>query len=417
MKTRIILSVIFLVALGVRVAATMMFEGLHEGQRPTAGSDGVEFIQLAVSLVQRGEYAYTPGNPTSFRAPGFPCLLAGVYWITGVNNFLAARLVQCLIGAALALVVFALARRLADDSSALVAAFLVALYPNVLYYTIHFSSEPLFTLLLTITVLVLLDAVEHHRLACYGGAGLALGLAALTRPIGLYFAPLFALAVVWSSRREWRHVLSGLTLFAIGMAMVIAPWSVRNYRVHDRWLLLVSNGGSTFWGSNNAIVLTDRTEQGGWITTNRMPDQKKLVREQANEVDKDRLEWEFGKQFLLGHPGEIPRMLWYKLREMWTPVGHTPNQKFNWIIGLSYGVALPFIIVGGWLFVRRPGRTTLQLWILVAPIVGTVLSALVFYGSARFRSTIEPLLLILAAVALTRSVTKIFPAAAATAPR
>ena len=409
MKTRIGLILIFLIAFGVRLAATVAFEGLHEGpSRRGFGADAVEFNAIAVNLVEHHEYAIDPGHSTSFRAPGFPLLLAAVYAVAGVNHFVTARIVFCLIGAALTLVVFALARRLTDDITALIAALLAALYPNILYYTIHFSSEPLFTLLLTATVLALLCAVEQRRLAYYCTAGLLLGLAALTRPIGLYFAPLFALAAAWSGRRNWRAVMAGLALFGAGLTVVIAPWAVRNYRVHDRWLLLVSNGGSTFWGSNNTIVLNERAEQGGWVTTNRMPEQKQLVRTQGNEVDADRMEWNFGKEFLRAHPESIPQLMWYKLREMWTPIGHTPNKKFNWIIGLSYGTALPFMIVGLWLFACHTGRTAAQLSIMAAPIAGTILSGLVFYGSARFRSTIEPFLLIFAAGALSRPFAKLF---------
>jgi 4-amino-4-deoxy-L-arabinose transferase-like glycosyltransferase len=400
----LLLTLIFLAAFGLRLAANAKFEGLNEGPSLSGfGADGVEFNSIASNLVTRHEYARDPGRPTSFRAPGFPFALAGVYLVFGANNYLAARIFFCTIGALLAIVLFFVARIVVGERGALLAAALAAIYPNLVYYNIHFASEPLYTLLLCASVWALLGAAKLRSPWLSGLSGGLLGLAALTRPAALIFFPIFGVAILWlvlkPARREiLKPAILGVALFCGAGVLTIAPWTARNYLVHDRFLVVASNGGSTLWGGNNEIVLGDPTLHGTWITTETMVEQKAKVQQLTNEVDRDRMESDLGKQFLSTHLGDLPRLVWYKLRAFWTPVSATPNARFNLIMELSYGPMLLLMLLGFWFFARR--YPAAQLTILMAPIAGTVLSSLVFYGSARFRCTIEPLLLVFAALAL-----------------
>jgi 4-amino-4-deoxy-L-arabinose transferase-like glycosyltransferase len=398
--TRRALLLICLIALGVRLLATAMFEGMTAGPNAGAMYDGVEYNAIASNLVQSGEFSVKPGHPTSFRAPGFPFALAGVYALFGDRNYLAAHLFFCVVGAALSVFTFLLAREVADETTALVAAAFVAVYPNLAYYAIHFASEPLFTLLLTMSVWVLLRGWRAGGWSSLIIAGLLLGLAALVRPAAFYFLPFFVVAFLARYRRLVPTIV-GVIAMGIGILVPIVPWAVRNHEVHDRYLLLASNGGSTFWGANNQLVLDEPELHGTWISTERMADEKQRVRGIANEVSRDSAEWAMGKTFLKQHATAIPRLAWYKLVAMWTPVSETPNAKFNLILELSYGVALPFMVLGLVMSLRRRGWLDAALWSLIAPIAATTAAAVVFYGSARFRSTIEPLLLIFAATAVS----------------
>jgi 4-amino-4-deoxy-L-arabinose transferase-like glycosyltransferase len=408
-KSYLILALVITLAFSLRLIANHVFEGLKEGpSRKGFGADAVEFNDIAVNLVMHHEYSITTGQPTSFRAPGFPFALAIIYWIAGPNNFLAARIMFCLTGALLCLPIFLIGRTLVNERVGLLSALGVAIYPNILYYNIHFSSEPLFTLLLTCATWFWLCAWKHDSLRNYSISGLMLGLAALTRPVAFYFAPLIAVGIIWIGRRQLSRALTATAILLITVTLPIVPWAFRNYKAHDRWLLFASNGGSTFWGANNEIVLNEPQFNGQWISTERMGNQKNDVKVLSNEVDRDRLEWQHGTQFIREHLDNLPRLCWYKFVELWTPICKTPNQKFNSIIGLSYGAAIPFMLWGIWFLVRDPKLSAAEIIILLVPIVGSVLSCLLFYGSARFRSTIEPILLIFAAVALQSVSTKLF---------
>src|SRR3954452_7665949 len=56
--------------------------------------DEQDYNTLAVNLLRSGEFAFTPGTPTSLRPPLYPALVAGVYRLFGPENFQAVRLLQ-----------------------------------------------------------------------------------------------------------------------------------------------------------------------------------------------------------------------------------------------------------------------------------------------------------------------------------
>lgn len=394
------LVVIVVVAFVIRVYATARFEGMTAPPNSGAFYDGVEFEKIAANLVQHHEFSVHEGQPTSFRAPGLPFALAFVYLLFGVGNFFAAHVFFCAVGAATCVAGYLVARECGGDLVGLLTAAAIAAYPNLLYYCIHFASEPLFTVLLTLSIWAFLRALRDDRWTMYAGSGVLLGLASLTRPAAFYFLPFFGLAALVALGFRLRPRAIGIVAFGLGTIAPVVPWAARNYAVHGQPLLFASNGGSTFWGANNAIVLDDPVNRGGWVSTEDMREQKALVHATRGELAQDQLEWQFGKEFLREHPRVIPRLLWYKFYALWTPVSTSPNATFNVIQTVSYGLALPVMLAGLALFLTRLPLRDRRVVTFAAPILATTAATLVFYGSARFRSTIDPLLLTLAATAV-----------------
>ncbi len=188
---------------------------------------------------------YDPrGVPTSFRPPLYPTFLAGIYFIagTGVRRFFVARMVQTILGAALAPLTYHLARRFFPDrpKAASVAAWVVACYPVLVIYPLALATENLFFVLVLASTLTLLKAAEsiHSREVLdsppknQGGiiqsgwfilAGLLLGLMALTRSVSLGLAGLVVIWV-WVELRRPK-----MAMLVVGMvALVTLPWMVRN---------------------------------------------------------------------------------------------------------------------------------------------------------------------------------------------
>jgi hypothetical protein len=223
---------IYLIALVARLIPVLLSRGLGIGL-----DDMFQYDMLARSLVSGNGYRwyaredvrplepyvefdfasvdYDPvrGVPTSFRAPLYPAFLALVNSIsgTGFGRFFAARLIQViLLGAPLAPLTYLAARALLPvppagrpsreaqfDRPARLAAWLAAFYPMLLIYPMGLGTENLFFLLVLAAFLLLLRTIEQPSVPNYLCAGLALGLAALTRSVILPFA---VLAVLWIAR-------------------------------------------------------------------------------------------------------------------------------------------------------------------------------------------------------------------------
>jgi 4-amino-4-deoxy-L-arabinose transferase-like glycosyltransferase len=244
---------IFLLALALRLAPALLAVNLPIGlddmfqydmlARSLVAGDGYRWyaegdldrIERYVSMERPADYD-PRGVETSFRAPGYPAFLALVYALCGVgpHRFFAARLAQALLGAGLAPLSWALARRVGfGDRAANWAAVLVATFPLLIVYPLALASENLFVPLLTLALVLALRAGEGNRARDHALAGLALGLAALTRSIVAPFVPLAALWACWTAP-EKRAGFRNASLLVLCFLVAIAPWAVRNTLLHGQ---------------------------------------------------------------------------------------------------------------------------------------------------------------------------------------
>ena len=79
--------------------------------------------------------------------------------------------------------------------------------------------------------------------------GALLGATALTRPEYLPFAAVFGLLALVrvGRRRSWRLGLVSAALLVGTFALVLAPWTVRNYVVLDRFVPVTTGGGKALF--------------------------------------------------------------------------------------------------------------------------------------------------------------------------
>jgi 4-amino-4-deoxy-L-arabinose transferase-like glycosyltransferase len=138
---------------------------------------------------------------------------------------------------------FLLARALFDERAALATAGLVAFYPSLVGHSHLLWTETLYVMLSFGWALLLVHGVRRDRWWSLAAAGLLLGYGALVRQTGM---PTIGLAVVWLwvlGAARWRPLLARALVVVAGAALVIAPWTVRNWRVYDRVVLISTTGG------------------------------------------------------------------------------------------------------------------------------------------------------------------------------
>ncbi len=202
-----------------------------------------------VAVDERGFVAGPEGEPTAFWAPGYPFALAPLYAVFGPDER-AAKALNALAGALTVVPIFLLARRLAGDAAGLVAAALFAVAPPLIFWTPALFSEPLFTLGVATTIAVALHAGERRTLAWFLAAGLVLAATAFVRSQGLLMI-VPVLVLVWPRRDGdvWRAGVSPVPMLRMalpliaGVAVLVAPWAVRNQRVMGEPYLINDNLG------------------------------------------------------------------------------------------------------------------------------------------------------------------------------
>lgn len=235
---------IFLVALGLRLVWAWWIPVMPV-------SDGAAYDAFARTLVDHGVFGWTATEPTAFWPPGTTFIHAALYWAFGVNYL---PIVAVNIGMSLGLIVICarLAARFWGPRVALPTAWVLALWPTLVMYPTILASELPFLVL----TLLSLDVWTNEKIRPrHKGwlAGLLLGFAALVRPQALLLPLLFAFCSLASADMAWAAVRSQFRLLisaGLVMAIVIAPWTWRNFQLYGEPVLISTNGGITLWMGN-----------------------------------------------------------------------------------------------------------------------------------------------------------------------
>jgi 4-amino-4-deoxy-L-arabinose transferase-like glycosyltransferase len=195
--------------------------------------------RVPVILTGDSQSHYLPGYDLAFgnqfepelrRPPGYALFAAGTIVLLG-EELRALVFVQHLLGVVTALLTYLLGRSTFGRPAGLVAGLLVALNGALILSGQSIMTETLFTLLLVATLLCLLLAGRSGNWVWALLAGLALGAAALTRPVAQALVVLVPLAFLIYTRRPW-PIVRGTALVGIGVALVLAPWMIRNLSEH-----------------------------------------------------------------------------------------------------------------------------------------------------------------------------------------
>jgi hypothetical protein len=255
------------VALGVRLAAVLWLPV------PSGGPVTYEHGAIAENLLAgRGFSVWYLGTegPTSQQAPWVPLALAGCYALLGVGStaaLYAYQLLQCAAGVALVAAVVRLTRNLFPErpGTALVAGWAAALYPPHIYMATHVQAAPWAALGV---VGVLAIACNRSALVTWrrsAAAGLVGGWLLLVDPITALVLPLALLQMLITAYRQqrvtagrratlrtWRPAAC-CAVFPLTALLVVTPWLVRNYRVHDEFVFVKSSFGYALWQGNNSL--------------------------------------------------------------------------------------------------------------------------------------------------------------------
>ena len=171
-------------------------------------------------------------SPELRRAPGYSLFIAAALRLLG-PDLGSVALAQHVLGLASVALAFLLGRRLFGRAAGLLAALLVALSGPQLIYERYLMSEALFGFVLALAAGLMVAALRGGS-APWAAllAGLALGLAALIRPVAQALLPLFLLALLLALPR-WRSALRAAGLALLGYALLVAPWTLRNLATHE----------------------------------------------------------------------------------------------------------------------------------------------------------------------------------------
>lgn len=404
---------VFLLAVSVRLSYLYQIRGNPLFEMPIV--DAETYVDQA-RAISGGEWL---GDRPFWQAPLYPYFLAITYALFG-EGYTIPRGIQMILGALSCVLLYRIGRRVLGEKIALLASGMACFYGPFLHFEGELLSPALEVFLDLTAVLLLLRAARAPRWTNWLISGAVLGLAALARANVLLFVPA-AIAWAWKTAREhggmgaWGvppspHPLLPALSFLLGLALTIAPVTVRNYLIGGDFVLISSNAGVNFYIGNNPEY--DRT-----VEIRPGPEWEKLVDEpRAAGIEKpsQRSRYFLAKSwsFIRAHPVSYAGLLMKKLRLFWKGEEIRRNQDvyflrdYSWILRLlmwKRGLAFPFGLIGPLGLVGMG----LSLWhrrnvLLLLFVASYALSVVLFFVCARYRIPVIPFLLLFGAYALAR---------------
>jgi 4-amino-4-deoxy-L-arabinose transferase-like glycosyltransferase len=270
--------------------------------------EGLDYIKQDTPFVKHGVH-----YPTAFRPPGYPLLLAAIYYVW--PNILAAKLANVVFSIVWMLCMYLLTKKYFGERVALWATFLTAIFPTAVAYTSVVGTE-----ILSVALLFLILCLQTYRV---GGRvagplliGFLIGLLSLVKP---YFAvfPVFYAVIFWWQQREAgkenkptvqetvRRLIIPFVSLVIMMAVTLSPWTIRNYMAFHRLIPISTNGNFVLYINNNDLnkgKYMDAMEVPNSIfKTNRVVDETGTY----NEAVAMKAAKSEATQWILRHPGQF----------------------------------------------------------------------------------------------------------------
>ncbi len=371
--------------------------------------DYAEYEALAQTMAEEGTYGFgrhLDNNPplqasywpflyerheAMFRPPGFPLFLVVVRALAGPSH-LALAIALALVEALTAFALMRLVERHYGPRTATLTTLLFAFSPGGAALVNKLAREALLTLATVIFVFLFLRAKETGRVRLALGAGVLAGLATYVKETALL---LVVGAVAWSTLLAWQarkpQLLRLGVAVALGAGLLITPWIARNSLIKHKPM------GFTCVGFQWYVSLVPVTTWHLKATQAELAAVDPFQAKDCADVG-DRLAG-VTRQYLAERPLEAATTAVGNAAWFWSPWPRwtLPEElpPIQQVAVATTALTLLLSACGFWL--RRREAFTQFLALLLAL---TTVAHLTSLGVPRFRVPFEPLLFLMAALAI-----------------
>jgi 4-amino-4-deoxy-L-arabinose transferase-like glycosyltransferase len=284
------------------------------------------------------------------------------------------------------------------------AAVGVALYPYFVMHDTALQETGVFTFFTALATLLLLKSRRSSSKFVWVSAGLALGLAVLTRTTLIIFVPFALLWLLFFAGFTKREALKKTAGVALGLGLLVTPWLVRNYVLLGTPTLSTLSG-LTLWAGNNPYTFStypngsiDRSVDKAWEEL--APEEDQAIKQLSNdEVGQN--SWFINKAvgYIREHPGETLKRAFVKLGAAFSWKQNPAREGFvQTVYFLSYFPALLLGILGAWMARKRWKEHALIYGLFIA--FGSVTA--IFFAHTSHRVYLDVYLLVFSAYAVKR---------------
>jgi hypothetical protein len=209
-------------------------------------------------------------------------------------------------------------------------------------------------------------------------------------------------------------VAKRLAVLAATVAVVLAPWTVRNAVVMDAFVPVATNASHTLWVGHNPAATGGQVYQPFSELDQFSTDPRRRELESSAALRREAIE------YMVTHPlreleliplklihlnrGDSYAMDWVNaVREgEQAPVSAINRERIGVLADVGYYALLTLTILGAFVLGRGFWRSRLGMCIAASFLTAVVLYGFVYYGNYRYRLPYEPLMVVVGATVITR---------------
>lgn len=412
---RLVTSPFFIAGVALVLRLLILYISWRKSSFADTGAFGFEAGQVAKSITSGKGFssplALVETGPTAFVSPLYPYLLAVIFKLWGiytVRSHIAAQIINCVASALTIVPLYSIAKRSFGAGVAVVSSWIWVVLPSAWHTPIADVWETSLTVLwLTILVCATLFLRSRPSFLSCAGYGLLWAVGALLNAAVVGLLPFFLVWLIWDIRRQSKHwphlVIAALLAFILGMA----PWTLRNFEVFRKFIPLRSAFGLELWLGNNP----DESDVRSFLL------HPFINRDEANsyramgEIPYMHVKRQVAVDFMRSHPAITAGRIATRVFDFWFAV--TDRAQNSWASDPAYLKAFFLFnaayVLMGWLGLLAAWRN--DGCFAVAPYSFILLLyPLVYYLShtlARYRSPVEPFLVVLGVYGLAQAAASI----------
>ena len=391
---RLSLIVIFSVALLGRLMAVGNFLTIHPWN--WLYSHPWEMGLLANSLLHGQGYSSPFGGstgPTAFIAPGYPTLIAAIFWIFGIYTHASVLVIlgmQILLGLLTIWLIMYVAREMLDSRAATVAGAFWAVSLPLWWIPAIFWETSISACSLIGMIALAIRCRRTPTKSTWILLGSCCGIVALINPALL---PSLLAIMGWLAYQARRITRSAPVIGLLALLLVFSAWPIRNaYRFHA-FIPLRSTVGFELWMGNRPGA-TGRLDESVFPMFNK--------EELASYVSKGEVAYTRGKsrqaqEYIQANPGTFLKLSTRRFFRFWAGTGNldaSPTYEIHALLTTIFGLA-------GLVLVYRKGMRAFAI-LMSLPLLLFPFPYYITHSEFRYRLNIDPILTVFAAHAVTQ---------------
>jgi 4-amino-4-deoxy-L-arabinose transferase-like glycosyltransferase len=370
-------------------------------------NDAMLYNANAVAINEGLGFRPPQGGPSAQWPPGYSTILAGLYWLFGINPFWG-ELFNAVVGAITVVLLMLLIERVVDRRAAVVGGVMLAVLPGPILWTDLLVTETLYTAMFVLLLLVLAHAAPTWRWMVVIGA--VIGLAALVRGEALTWS-LLPVVLFWRDLPKV-DLVKKLAVTGVVIVACLAPWTIRNAIVMDAFVPVATNASATLWSGHHAGATGGQTypPEAYYQQFDQEPPLRELQSGKALRND--------AVEYMLTHPlhelqliplklihlnrGDSFALDWVNAAPREAPIAPINVERIGVLADIGYYGLLTMFLLGSVVLGRSFWATRIGRVFATTFLTALFLYGFLYYGNYRYRLPYEPLMVLVAATFLTR---------------